>query len=394
MLYIFLEKLNQLLGIDLVDKLIMVLDQLGFRVFGAALASFLVVVLMGKPVIAWLRAKKIGDQAKFDVAALDAALASKANTPTMGGVLIAFAIAAAILLFGDPVNRYTQMALLVLFWMAAVGGADDWLKLTAASRPGGSRQGLYAWEKLVFQLGISALVSFFAFRFAAEHTEEGSRALGHVLNLPFQKTFDNRLASEPMSGLIFLPLGLYVLIGTLFMTGMSNAVNITDGMDGLASGITAAVGLGLLALAIIAGSDTLAHDLLVPYVSTSAELAIVAAAMVGACLGFLWWNCSPAAVFMGDTGSLCLGALIAYIALVIRQEIVVFLMCGVFILEIASVVLQVAYYKKTGGKRIFRCAPYHWHLHMGGWPEQRIVVRLWIISILLVLIGLASIKLR
>ncbi len=394
MLYIFLQKLNALLGIDLLDKLVMVLDQLGFRIFGAALASFLVVVFMGKPVIAWLRAKKIGDQAKFDVAALDAALASKQNTPTMGGVLIAAAIASAVLLFGDPVNRYTQMALLVLVWMAGVGGADDWLKLTAASRPGSSRQGLYAWEKLVFQLGISALVSFFAYRFAMDGPEQGQRVLGHVLNLPFQKTFDNRLQSEPMAGLIFLPMGIYIAVGTLFMTGMSNAVNITDGMDGLASGITAAVALGLVALCVIAGTDSTAHDLLVPYISTSAELAIVAAAIAGACLGFLWWNCSPAHVFMGDTGSLCLGGLIAYIALVIRQEIVVFIMCGVFILEIGSVVLQVAYYKHTKGKRIFRCAPYHWHLHMGGWPEQRVVVRLWIVSILLVLIGLASIKLR
>lgn len=394
MLLLLLETLSNWIPIRLFQKLVMVFDQLGIRVFFAAILSFAIVIVFGKPVIRWLAAKKIGDAAQFDVAALNAALASKANTPTMGGVLIAGAIIAGAFIFGDLSNRYIQMGMVVLIWLALLGGADDWLKLTASSRAGGSRQGLYAWEKLVFQLGLSFLVGFFAYRFAAEHIPDGQAVLGHVLNLPFQKTFENRLAHDPQPGLIYLPLGVFVVVTMLMMTGMSNAVNITDGMDGLASGITAAVALGLMMLCFIAGTDQWAHTLLVPYVSTSSELAVMAGGIAGACLGFLWWNCSPAAVFMGDTGSLCLGGLLGYIAVVIRQEVVLLIMSGVFLLEIGSVVLQVGYFKWTKGKRIFRCAPYHWHLHMGGWPEQKIVVRLWIISVVLVLIGLASIKLR
>ena len=195
-------------------------------------------------------------------------------------------------------------------------------------------------------------------------------------------------------GVLFLPLGLYVLLMTLMMAGMSNAVNITDGMDGLAAGVTAIVGVGLLVLCFVAGTESEARNLLVPYVATSGELAVVAAAMVGAALGFLWFNSSPASVFMGDTGSLCLGGLLGYIAVVVRQEFVVLLMSGVLVLEIASVIIQVGYFKATGGKRVFRCAPYHWSLRMGGWPEQKIVARFWILSVLLVAVALASLKLR
>jgi phospho-N-acetylmuramoyl-pentapeptide-transferase len=175
---------------------------------------------------------------------------------------------------------------------------------------------------------------------------------------------------------------------------MSNAVNITDGMDGLASGISAIVSVGLLVLALIAGSEQAARYLLVPYIPFADELAVVAGAMIGATLGFLWWNCSPAQVFMGDTGSLALGALIGYIAIVTRQEAVVLLMSAVFLFELLSVALQVGCFKLTGGKRIFRVAPYHHHLHVGGWTEQQVVARAWIVSVLLVLTALALIKVR
>jgi len=186
----------------------------------------------------------------------------------------------------------------------------------------------------------------------------------------------------------------FLFVSILLIAGVSNAVNITDGMDGLASGVSVVVSLGLLVLALIAGSEQISKYLYVPHIVYADELAVMGGAMAGACLGFLWWNCSPAQVFMGDTGSLALGGLIAYIALVTRQELVVLLMCGVFLAEIASVVLQVGYFRYTGGKRIFRCAPYHHHLHLGGWTEQQVVARLWIVSIILSVIALASLKIR
>ncbi len=368
-----------------------VFEQLEFRAFCAGFFAFLLVLGLGPRTIRWLKERKIGDAAKFDVAALDEAMASKQNTPTMGGVLIAGAILVCTLLFADLGNRYVQLGAVVLLWHAAVGGVDDWLKLTAASRESGSRQGLYAWEKLAFQLGVGLLIGYFAFD--AGFGVEGERTMSHALNLPFQRSYVPP-NFEPSTSVIDLPMIAYMVIMTLMMAGMSNAVNITDGMDGLASGISAAVGVGILVLVFIGGDEQTARNLLVPFVATSGELAITVSAMVGAVLGFLWFNSSPASVFMGDTGSLCLGGIIGYSATVLRQEAVVLLMAGIFIIEIGSVVIQVGYFKATKGKRVFRCAPYHWHLRMGGWQEQKIVSRFWVLSILLVAIGLATIKLR
>lgn len=390
MLYNLLELARSWLIEHGIYRFVMVLDQLGFRAFLAGLLSFGIVVVAGQPVIRWLRRKKIGDQAKFDVAELDAALASKANTPTMGGVLIAGALLASTLLLADLTNAYIQQAVVVILWMAAVGGVDDWLKLTASSRPGSSRQGLLAWEKLVLQLGLGVLIGIFTYRAGLAPSEQ---SLAHVLNLPFQKTYENPSAG-PATGLIYLSLPAFTIITVLMMTGMSNAVNITDGMDGLASGITASVSLGLMVLCFIAGFQDAAKYLLVPYVPTSDELAVVCAATVGACLGFLWWNCSPAQVFMGDTGALFLGGLLGYVAVAIRQEAVLLIMSGVFLIEIASVVLQVGYFKATKGKRIFLCAPYHWHLHRSGWREQTVVARFWVLSVILAAVAIATLKLR
>jgi len=374
-------------------RFVMVLDQVQFRALFATLLSFVVVLVAGRPVIRWLVAKKIGDTPRFDVAALDRAMASKQNTPTMGGLLIAGAILVSTLLLADLTNRYVQMALILVMWMAALGGADDWLKLTAAGRPGGSRQGLHSWEKLVFQLGIGLLLGYFTYTHGAPRSEGAPPSLAHALTLPFLRTYDPA-TFLPEEHVVYLGLGAFALIMTLMIAGMSNAVNITDGMDGLATGVTAAVSLAALNLCLIAGSLSDAQELLVPYVPGGEELAVVVGGVAGAALGFLWWNCSPAAVFMGDTGSLTLGGVIGYVAVVIRQEFVVLLMCGVFLLEIGSVVLQVGWFKWTKGRRIFRCAPYHWHLHMGGWPEQKIVVRLWIVTIALIAVAMASLRLR
>lgn len=366
---------------------VMVLERISFRAIAAGVLAFFVVLAAGKPVVRWLAAKKIGDAAKFDVAALDRALASKANTPTMGGALIAAAIFFGAVLLGDLRNFYVQMALIVLAWMAALGGADDWLKLTNAGRTG-ARQGLYAWEKLVFQIGLGLLIGWFAYNKGGD-----GQSLAHVLSLPFQRTYEPGGAAVA-EGLIYLSRPAYIVMMIVMISGLSNAVNITDGMDGLASGTAALVAMGLFVLCMIAGWETASQYLLVPHIATTDELAVVVGAMAGACLGFLWWNCAPAIVFMGDTGALSLGGLIGYTAVVIRQETLVLLMSGVLLAEIASVALQVGYFKATGGRRLLRCAPLHWHLHLGGWAEQKIVARLWIVSAILVAIALASIKVR
>jgi phospho-N-acetylmuramoyl-pentapeptide-transferase len=391
MLYGLLDILQEWLTERDLYRFVMVFDQLGFRAFLAGFLAFATVLAAGPRTIRWLREKKIGDTAQFDVEALNEAMASKANTPTMGGVLIAAAIAGATLLLADLTNRYVQLALIVLVWHAAVGGADDWLKLTAASRRVGSRQGLYAWEKLVFQLGVGLLAGYFAY--SAGFAAEGESSLAHALNLPFQKTYVSPVG-DLNPNVWFLPPLAFVVLMTLMMAGMSNAVNITDGMDGLASGVTVAVGVGVLVLCFIAGSELDARWLLVPYVPASGELAVVVAATIGAAVGFLWFNAAPASVFMGDTGSLCLGGLLGYVAVAIRQEVVVLIMSAVFLIEIGSVVLQVGYFKWTKGRRIFRCAPYHWHLRMGGWPETKIVIRFWVASMVAVALALATLKLR
>ncbi len=390
MLYLLLGWLEEWLDKHELYRYFSVLGQVQFRALAAAGVSFATVLIGGRRTIAALVRLKIGDSGLSDAEALRMHAQSKANTPTMGGVLIAGAIVLSILLLADVTKFYVQLGSVVLVWLALLGAADDWLKLTSKSRGSRSRQGLYSWEKLVFQLGLGVLVGYFTFSHGA--ATEGPN-LAHVLNLPFQKTYTTP-AIQPAPGLIYMGMGVFIFVTAMMVAGVSNAVNITDGMDGLAAGIAAIVSLGLCVLALIAGTQSWAQYLLVPYVPGSEELAVVAGAMGGACLGFLWWNCSPAAVFMGDTGSLCLGGLVGYISVVVRQEILALIMCGVCLLEIGSVVIQVGYFKATKGKRVFKCAPYHHHLHMGGWREQQVVARFWIVSVILVVLALASIKVR
>lgn len=392
MLYVLLSNIRDWLASVDAYWTMALLDQIQFRAVAALLVAFATVLLLGKRTILFLRRLKIGDTGMTDAEALRAHSQGKANTPTMGGALIAGAIALATLLLADVSKFYVQLALIVLVWTAALGGVDDWLKLTAARR-GGSRQGLYAWEKLAFQLGLGLLVGLFTYNHG---DTEAAHDLTHVLNLPFQKTYDGGAIA---GGLIYFNRVAFIVLSMLMLTGMSNAVNITDGMDGLASGVSAAVSLGLLVLALVAGSHEAAHYLLVPHIPFADELGVVAGAMVGATLGFLWWNCSPAQVFMGDTGSLALGALIGYIAIVTRQEFVVLLMSGVFLIEIASVTIQVGVFKATRlatgtGRRVFKIAPYHHALHLSGWKEQQIVARAWIVAVLLVAVAIWTLKVR
>jgi phospho-N-acetylmuramoyl-pentapeptide-transferase len=315
-------------------------------------------------------------------------------------VLIVGAILVSTLLLADITIPYVYIGLIVMVWLAVLGGFDDWLKLTGASRQAAgkaTRQGLFAWEKLVFQIGLGVLAGFFVYSYG--DNPEIKAPLAHAVSVPFQPAYLPRENFAVNPNLIYLTPPAFILLCLLMITGMSNATNISDGMDGLAAGVTAIISLGLSVLVYIAGTQTQAQSLLMPHVTQSNELLVLTSSIGGACLGFLWWNCSPAQVFMGDTGSLALGGLLAYVAVVVRQELLLLIMAGVFLMEIASVVLQVGYFKytriRTGtGKRIFKTAPLHHHLHLSGWTEQQVVARFWIISCILVVVALTLVKLR
>ena len=373
-----------------------------FRAVAAVVVGFAAVVAAGPRVIRWLVAQKIGDRPEFYNQALNELTRHKSNVPTMGGVLIAGAVGLTTLLMADLSNFYVRMALVCLLALTAVGMADDWLKLTAGQRKARDRQGLRTWEKFVFQVGVAVLLGFFTYRWGqvkfGDYTDYAEMAT--AVNVPGLRTWVRDAAGGfvPDAGLVTLGGLAFVVLTAAVITGFSNAVNLTDGMDGLASGVTVVVAFAMLVLCIIAGYTqgdfVLAQHLLVPYIPLSDELAVVAGAMVGACLGFLWFNCHPAQVFMGDTGSLPLGGLLGYIAVVVRQEFLLVVIGGVFVAEAASVALQVGYFKMTGGRRIFRCAPVHHHFHLGGWTEQQVVVRAWLLTVLLAAVALATVKVR
>lgn len=369
-----------------------------FRAVVALIFSFMCVIVGGKPTIRWLLKQKIGDNPEFYNKDLNQLMKSKANTPTMGGVLISGTILLATLLLADLGSFYVRMAILCLVWFCALGAIDDWLKLTSARRSPGSREGLYSWEKLVFQFGIAVLLGIFIHHYGqTKYAGESPEILkmSQSLTLPLLKSWQTVDGIKvPAEHLIVLGTWPFVLLTIFVIAGSSNAVNLTDGMDGLASGVMSIVAFAFMILALIAGDERWAKALLVPYIPLSDELAIMAAAIMGSCLGFLWYNCSPAQVFMGDTGSLPLGGLIGYIAVVIRQEFLLLIIGGVFVMEAFSVIMQVGYFKATKGKRIFRCAPIHHHFHLGGWNEQQVVIRFWLISAVLAAVALATIRLR
>jgi phospho-N-acetylmuramoyl-pentapeptide-transferase len=388
MLYNLLQSYSAWLDEIGLIRLVRVLYELEFRAFFAVVFSFALVLIFGRRTIAFLKRQKIGDAPEFYNADVNRLMESKAATPTMGGVLIVGSILATILLFADLTERYVHMALIVLIWLAVVGGFDDWLKLTSARRHPGSREGLYAWEKLLFQLGIGAMAGYFLFR----HGD--ASPVGHVLTLPFQRTYVPGSGFVLESGIIVLGAFAFVALATLLIAGTSNAVNLTDGMDGLAAGCMIVGAFAMMALCYIAGKPEAAQTLMFPYLTGAKELMVVTGAMAGACLGFMWFNCAPAQVFMGDTGSLSLGGLLAYVAVAIRQEALLIIIGGVFFMEMASVMLQVGYFKWTKGRRIFRCSPIHHHFHLGGWSEQQVVTRFWVLAAVFAMIALVSIKLR
>lgn len=363
------------------------LGQLVLRMSGAAVVSWLLVMLLMPRFIRLLVRKRIGDRPEFDHASLNDITRHKSNTPTMGGALIALAIFSGTVLFADLQSFYVRMGVICLAWLGLLGAVDDYFKIRKYIGDA-SRDGLRMWEKTVFQMGLGVLLAAFIW-------SEGARGGGY-----FDPNLGRSIHAVAYFYLPFKAVPLYlgqagfIIVTILVMVGSSNAVNLTDGMDGLAAGCMIIVSGVFLLLAWVAGNQSWAEFLSLPFVPGAAEMAVLCAAMIGACLGFLWYNCNPAQIFMGDTGSLPLGGLIGYVAVVTRQEIMLGIAGGVFVMEAVSVLLQVGYFKATHGKRLFRIAPIHHHFHVGGWSEPKVVVRFWLLTAMLAAVALATLKLR
>ena len=343
-----------------------VFDYLTLRTILAALTALVFSLWFGPHMIAWLRENQMGQQVRTDG---PQSHYSKAGTPTMGGALILIAITVSCLLWGDLSNRYFWVVLLVTLGFGIVGWVDDYRKVIQKNTKGLPGRWKYFYQSLI---GLAAVTYLYMTALTPAETQ---------LALPF---FKNAL----------IPLGFFYIIFSYFViVGASNAVNLTDGLDGLAILPTVLVGGALGIFAYLAGHADFAQYLAIPHVQGVGELSVFCAALMGACLGFLWFNAYPAQVFMGDVGSLALGAALGMIAVVVRQEVVLFIMGGVFVMETVSVILQVASFKLTG-QRIFRMAPIHHHFELKGWPEPKVIVRFWIMTVVLVLIGLSTLKLR
>jgi phospho-N-acetylmuramoyl-pentapeptide-transferase len=339
---------------------------LTFRAILAVLTALSISFVVGPWMIRTFAAKQIGQRVRNDG---PQSHLPKAGTPTMGGTLILVAISVSTLLWADLRNRLVWVTLVVTLAFGLIGFWDDYLKLVVGNSRGLIPRYKYFWQS-VAGLG-AALVLYFTAQSPAE-TE---------LYVPFFKT-------------VAIPLGVaYVFLAYFVIVGSSNAVNLTDGLDGLAIMPAVLVGGALGIFAYATGNVKFATYLGLPYIAGAGELMVFCATMVGAGLGFLWFNTYPASVFMGDVGALALGAALGVVAVIVRQEIVLFIMGGIFVIETVSVILQVASYKLTG-KRIFRMAPIHHHYELKGWPEPKVIVRFWIISVILVLVGLATLKVR
>ncbi|MCY0966017.1 phospho-N-acetylmuramoyl-pentapeptide-transferase [Parathalassolituus penaei] len=343
-----------------------VVGYLTVRTIFAIITALMVSLMFGPLVIRKLREYQIG-QAIRELG--PKSHLSKAGTPTMGGVLILLAIAISTLLWGNLENRFVWIVLLVTLLFGAIGWVDDYRKVVEKNSRGLPARWKYFWQSVL------ALVAG-SFLYATAQSPAETQFV-----VPFMKDV------MPQLGLLFILLTYFTIVGS------SNAVNLTDGLDGLAIMPTVMVSAALGVCSYLAGHAAFASYLHIPYIPGAGELVVFCGAMVGAGIGFLWFNTYPAQVFMGDVGSLALGAALGIVAVIIRQELVLFIMGGIFVAETVSVILQVASFKMTG-KRIFRMAPLHHHFELKGWPEPRVIVRFWIITIILVLVGLATLKIR
>jgi phospho-N-acetylmuramoyl-pentapeptide-transferase len=372
-----------------------VFQYLTFRAVMAALTALLIGLVAGPFVIRRLAALKIGQPIREY--AMQSHLA-KSGTPTMGGVLILIGIAVSTLLWADLSNRFVWIVMMVTFGFGAIGWVDDWRKVVNKDPEGMRSREKYMWQSIIGLLAALYLVFSIA--------ESNNLRVLELFYSWVKSGFDVNL--PPKAGLLLpfikevsYPLGVFgfVIMTYLVIVGSSNAVNLTDGLDGLAIMPVVMVGSALGVFAYVTGSSVYSKYLLFPHIPGSGELMIFCAAMAGAGLAFLWFNTHPAQVFMGDVGALALGGALGTIAVIVRQEIVLAIMGGIFVVEALSVMLQVAYFKYTKkkygeGRRILKMAPLHHHFEKSGWKETQVVVRFWIITMLLCLVGLSTLKLR
>ena len=379
-----------------------VFQYISFRAAMAVIVSLLISLTFGKRIINYLAKKQVGESIR------DLGLegqVEKAGTPTMGGLIIISSILVPTILFAQLDNIYVILMIITTVWMGLIGFMDDYIKVFKKNK-----KGLAGKFKVLGQVSLGLLVGFILYFHPDVVMREQVNTIdtsdqvavvqqnvkSTMTTIPFVKNnefdYSDLLSwlgdyAQDWAWLIFIPMVIFIV------TAVSNGANLTDGIDGLATGTSAIIGLVLAIFAYVSGNIIFADYLNIMYIPNSGELVIFIAAFVGACVGFLWYNSYPAQVFMGDVGSLSIGASLGVIAVIIKQEIVLVIMGGVFVAETLSVMIQVTSFKLTG-KRIFRMAPLHHHYELKGWKEPKIIVRFWIITVILVLIGLASLKIR
>lgn len=359
----------------------------------AAITALIISLYAGRHIIAWLRKRQIGEQVREGATAGAVDHSHKAGTPTMGGVIILISVLGATLLWGAIGQVYVWLILLVTAWMGAFGFADDYIKVVKRDK-----SGLPARIKLIGQVSIGVILGSVLY---FHPLFQEVRAQTYLPFIPFVDAvrFDYAFFQEWLGTDLDLGWLVYIPVAVFIVTAVSNAVNLTDGLDGLAAGVTAIVGLGLSALVYSAGRVDFAEFLNIIYLRGASELVVFAIAMAAACFGFLWHNGYPASVFMGDTGSLALGAAVGALALMIRIELLLPLLCSIYFIETLSVVIQTSYFKytrrKTGtGKRVFRMAPIHHHFEAMGVHEAKIAVRFWIVTAITVIASLLMLRLH
>jgi len=395
MLYHFFDYIDQefdLFGVG-------VFQYISFRSGLAVLISLLITITFGQRLINLLKAFQLGESIR------DLGLSGqmeKQGTPTMGGIIILLGIIIPTLLFADLTNIYILLLIISAIWMGAIGFIDDFLKIKKKNK-----DGLRGKFKIIGQIGLGLLVGgtmvfhpdIVVREFNSNDISLYSDIKSSATTIPFFKNNEFQYSWLLPDFLSEYAWVVYVLMVTFIVTAVSNGVNITDGIDGLAAGTTAIIALSLAILAYLSGNVIFSNYLNIMYIPNSGELVIFCAALVGACIGFLWYNAFPAQVFMGDTGSLALGGIVAVLALAIRKELLIPLLCGIYFIELLSIIIQVGYFKYTKskfgeGQRIFLMSPIHHHFQKKGLHESKIVTRFWTVGILLAVLTLATLKLR
>ena len=352
-----------------------------FRGICAAFTGFVLAMIVGPIVIRKLWQRRVLERTgRGDSTKLDDLMKRKEGTPTLGGIIIIVPFLITTILWADPYNYFVLLSMFTVVWLGILGFIDDLLKFLRI------RNGLTGRAKLIFQLGLGLLLGIFLYRYV------GKLENGTALTFPFFKR-------------LVIDLGIgYILFVVLIIAGTSNAVNLTDGLDGLAIGLSAMASMAFAVITFLVGHKPCADYLLILHVPECAELSVACCALFGACLGFLWFNAPPAAIFMGDTGSLPLGGMLGFVAVAAKQEFLLLFVGGIFVIEALSVMIQVGVFKASGGKlgfydvaggrRVFRCAPLHHHFQFADWPETKIVMRFWIASVLFTMFSLLTLKLR